>query len=716
MASAQTPTEPCAIVSSAWAAQIAATATPTVKASVAHDCLNSVPINKAGALRYIESMKPYIEWQSDTVFKKHPPASYFYPPHDIWGAIEEIKANIAANKYPNEYAWQQDLYIKVFGPAHDGHFVSYPDVLTNALEWQRPYALVSISDKPDGSAPQIKVYNDVISSPKTASVVKQINGKDAEKFLSDWIFAVSGNQDADAAYNSLFYEKAFEAEISSRGYFQNGGRTRYVYPGSTTSLKFANGTSTKADNVARIKGNWTGVVDGPSYFAKFAPGASGSVSTAAPATPAPVSPPALKAVPGYPAPEIVSSDGVISGYYLKGDGFEDTAVLVALSFSPDSPIEFQQVAQDFFAAAKKDGKKNLVVDVSVNGGGYIFSGYDLFRQLFPDIVQEGLGRWRDGPGFKAVSDVYSANSANFNPDTASADIIYQFESVYNWRYDIDESNKHFTSYKDKFGPQQVLGDKFTNLMQWDFNDPLNTINATFGFGTDITGYRSRANFTRPFAGPENIVIVLDGYCASTCTLFSQFSIHDAGVKTIAMGGRPSKKGLIQGVGGVKGSQSYGYADVLANVQEAIAFTNDSAIIKTLSAYDSYVIDRNQVSSLNVKDEILRSHIKDGTPSQFVAEYSDCRLYWTDAMIKDVSEVWKAAASAAFKGGKCAYGGITAPHSYPTESKRSTAPAPFGRPRLPIPVEPPVKRTTPEPSVSEKFTTMTHANQFMKVID
>ncbi|KAI1736333.1 hypothetical protein F4680DRAFT_264686 [Xylaria scruposa] len=716
LVSAQTPTEPCAIVSSAWAAQIAATATPTVKASVAHDCLNSVPIHKEGALRYIESMKPYIEWQSDTVFKKHPPASYFYPPHDIWGVIEEIKANIAANKYPSEYAWQQDLYIKLFGPAHDGHFVSYPDVLTNALEWQRPYALVSISDKPDGSAPQIKVYNDVISSPKTASVVKQINGKDAEKFLSDWIFAVSGNQDADAAYNSLFYEKAFEAEISSKGYFQNGGRTRYVYPGSTTSLKFANGTSVKADNVARIKGNWTGVVDGASYFAKFAPGASGSVSPAATSTPAPVSPPAAKAVPGYPEPEIVSSDGVISGYYLKGEGFEDTAVLVALSFSPDSPIEFQQVAQDFFAAAKKDGKKNLVVDVSVNGGGYIFSGYDLFRQLFPDIVQEGLGRWREGPGFKAVSDVFSANSANFNPDTAPADIIYQFESTYNWRYDIDESNKHFTSYKDKFGPQQVLGDKFTNLMQWDFNDPLNTINATFGFGTDITGYRSRANFTRPFAGPENIVIVLDGYCASTCTLFSQFSIHDAGVKTIAMGGRPSRKGLIQGVGGVKGSQSYGYADVLANVQEAIAFTNDSAIIKTLSAYDSYVIDRNQVSSLNVKDEILRSHIKDGTPSQFVAEYSDCRLWWTEAMIKDVSEVWKAAASAAFKGGKCAYGGITAPHSYPSESKRSTAPAPFGRPRLPIPVTPPVKRTTSERSVSEKFTTMTHANQFMKVID
>ncbi|KAI0468926.1 hypothetical protein F4859DRAFT_505856 [Xylaria cf. heliscus] len=721
MASAATPTEPCALVSSAWAAQIAATATPTVEATIAHDCLNSVPIHKEGALRYIESTKPYIEWQSDTVFKKHPPADYFYPPHDIWGVLEELKADITANKYASEYAWQQDLYVKLFGPAHDGHFVSYPDVLTNALEWQRPFALVSVSDKPDGSVPEIKVYSDVISSPDTASVVKEINGQDAEKFLSEWIFAVSGNQDADAAYNSLFYEKAYEAEISSRGYFQNGGRTRYVYPGSTTSLKFANGTTVKHNNLARIKGDWTNVVDGPSYFAKFAPGASASLSPAATATPTPTPAPkpAVKAVPGYPEPQIVSSDGIISGYYLEGEGFEDTAVLVALSFAPDSPSEFQKVAQDFFAAAKKDGKKNLVVDVSVNGGGYIFSGYDLFRQLFPDIVQEGLGRWRENPGFNAVSKVFSANSANFNPDTAPADTIYQFESVYNWRYDIDESNEHFTSYEDKFAPHEFIGDKFTDVMQWDFNDPLNTINDTFGFGTDITGYRSRANFTRPFVGPENIVILLDGYCASTCTLFSQFMVHDAGVKTIAMGGRPSKKGLIQGVGGVKGSQSYGYADVLANVQEAKTSTNDSEIIKTLDAYDTYVINRNQVSSLNVKDEILRSHLEDGTPAQFVAEYSDCRLWWTEAMLKDVSEVWKAAASAAFKGGKCAYGNIPAPPSKPScpsKSKRSTAPAPFGRPRLPIPVTPPAKRTTPKRSLGEKFTAMTFANQFMKVID
>ncbi|KAI1824982.1 hypothetical protein F4861DRAFT_217988 [Xylaria intraflava] len=710
---AQTPTEPCAIVSSAWAEQISATSMPTVAAKIAHDCLNSVPIDKEGALRYIESMEPYIEWQSDVAFLKNPPKDYFYPPHDVWAVIKDLKADIAADKYQSEYAWQQDLYVKLFGPAHDGHFVSYPDVLANAIQWVRPYALVSISDKPDGSVPEIKVYTDVISSPDTASVVTKINGEDAETFLQNWIFAVSGNQDADAAYNSLFYEKAYAAGAASNGYFQNGGRVKYVYPGENTTLAFANGTAVNQENLALLEGNWTGVVDGPSFFTRFAPGASGS-NTAANAPAAPSAPPVRLAVPGYPKPVISSSDGVISGYYLTGEGLEDTAVLVALSFSPIDPVEFQHVAQDFFASAKKAGKKNLVVDVSANGGGYILSGYDLFRQLFPDILQEGLGRWRGGPGFKAVSEVYSANSANFNPDTASQETILQYESVYNWRFDINETYEHFTSYEDKFGPQEFLGDNFTNLIQWDLNDPLSTSNTTYGFGTDITGYGSRANFTRPFAGPENIVLVLDGYCASTCSLFSQFLIHDAKVKTIALGGRPSKEGLIQGVGGVKGSQSYEYENVYADVYEALASTNDSAINETLSVYNTYVFGRNQVSSLNVKDEILRSHIEDGVPAQFVAEYSDCRLWWTEAMIKDVSAVWEAAATAAFKGGKCAYGGIAAP-GYPSNSKVTTRrPSPFDKPRFPLPASRPSSPT--ERTVPSRQHARTFANQYMKVVD
>lgn len=223
-----TATEPCAIVSASWSSQIRATATPTVEASIAYECLNSVPIDKDGALKFVDELAPYVEWQSDTAFKKNPPADYGYPPTDLWATIASVKADIEADKYPNEYAWQADLYVKLFGPAHDGHFVVYPDALSAAVEWQRPFALVSISEEgPDGSAPVIKVYDDVVSGVETASAVKLINGQDAATFVGDWINQASGNQDVDAAYNSMFFEKAFVAENKNQGYFQTGGRVRY---------------------------------------------------------------------------------------------------------------------------------------------------------------------------------------------------------------------------------------------------------------------------------------------------------------------------------------------------------------------------------------------------------------------------------------------------------------------------------------------------------
>ncbi|KAI1212581.1 uncharacterized protein F4807DRAFT_341782 [Annulohypoxylon truncatum] len=722
---APTATEPCAIVSSTWSAQIGATATPIVEASIAYECLNSVPIDKEGALKFIDELKPYIEWQSDTAFKKNPPADYGYPPTDLWASIDEVEEALNADKYANEYAWQADLYVKLFGPAHDGHFVVYMDALSAAVEWQRPYALVSISEEgPDGSAPVIKIYDDIVNGVENPSTVKLINGVDAATFIEDWINQAGGNQDLDAAYNSMFFEKAFLAENKNLGYFQTGGRVRYIYPGNSTSFTFENGTVLDLPNQARLKGNWRTVVDGPSFFAEFCPGASTSSSATTESKTTETASGAIDAeaagvpVSGYPSPVIVSSDSSISGYFINQTGFEDVAVLAMLSFSPSDPVEFQQVAQDFYAAAVQAGKTKLVVDVQANGGGYIFLGYDGFRQLFPDIVQEGLGRWRQHEGFAAVSKVFSDVSADFNPDTASADVIEAYESVFNWRYDLNITDGNFVSYDDKFAPHTFLGDNFTNLMQWNFSDPLSTSNSTFGFGTDITGYGTRANFTRPFGGPENIVLLLDGYCASTCTLFSEFLRSNAGVKSIAMGGRPSKEGLIQGVGGVKGSQSYGFDDVYAQAQAALGFTNDTDVAATLNTYTEYVVDRSTAASLNVKDQILAGDVADGVPAQYVVEESDCRLWWTAPMVTDITELWKAAATAAFKGGKCAYGAIDYPTSNATTARRAASvPASVGKPRRTLPktgtaAAPPTTKKRDAVQKSAAFM----ANQFMKAID
>lgn len=59
-------TEPCARVSSEWAAQKQANASATVvvDGQLAYDCLNSVPLHGDEAVRLVRSIEPFLQWQT----------------------------------------------------------------------------------------------------------------------------------------------------------------------------------------------------------------------------------------------------------------------------------------------------------------------------------------------------------------------------------------------------------------------------------------------------------------------------------------------------------------------------------------------------------------------------------------------------------------------------------------------------------------------------
>jgi hypothetical protein len=321
----------------------------------------------------------------------------------------------------------------------------------------------------------------------------------------------------------------------------------------TTTIGFHNGTTRTYNTVANVIGNFTGVKDSQTMYEVFCnPSPS---TTTSPLTPAATSTP--QPAPGYPEPVVISSDSIVSGYFLNSTGNEDVAVLSMLTFEPKVPAEFQSVVQTFLAQAKAAGKQKLVIDLSANGGGYILQGYDTFRQHFPHIVQDGYTRYRRTNTLVQMAEQYArVIPTPFSPDTASDDIISMYESTPNYRYDYNLNDTQFQSVGEKFGPHEYNGDQFTSIIRWNLNDPLTTTNATYGMGMEITGYGSRQNFTQPFQA-EDIILLYDGYCASTCTLFSEFLRTQAGVKSIAIGGRPSS-GPMQGVGGVKGANNDGF--------------------------------------------------------------------------------------------------------------------------------------------------------------
>ncbi|KAL1633608.1 hypothetical protein SLS56_002756 [Neofusicoccum ribis] len=687
---------PCSIVSSIVNNGGQATSTPTVPAGLAYDCLKSATLNKTAAIELIDSMKPYLVWQSTQAYLKDPPAEYaekVQPAVDIVGGLDEIAAKVNSDAFNGEYEFGWALYTLIQS-AHDGHLSYIPDSVGAIFTWGRPISIVSVSE--DGQKlPAPFVYQDILAasfpnSTYTPSAIVKIDDQDAATFLEE-LSQHGSLQDRDALYNNVMYELAqiqLGSTGSTTGMFSGGGRGRYVYPGPTTKLDFANGTTKTFENFARALVSFRGVENGTALSDKYFQYDSGSASASAmamavdakdksriqasnmnadgPKDDEPVndmnvhmavadatsSATVSRATPapGYPTPVIYQRNNLIAGYYLEGDDHSDTAVLTVPSFVSSSfaELEFQRVGTQFIQQAKADGKTKLIIDLSANGGGTILQGYDLFKQLFPSLLPYGGTRFRAHETFDLIGQKFSFLAEDFPRDPeivqqnyTMADIV---SSVFNYRTDSTEDYKPFTSWAEKFGPHENHGDNFTSTIRWNMSDPLNILNSG---GIEITGYGNRSNFTEQPFESANIVILYDGYCASTCAIFSELMRQQGNVSTIALGGRP-QYGAIQAVGGVKGFNNFNWAAIQQWVYEAYQNANPDEQAKYNESYQtnyaSYVpFNRAALDpNVNVRDG-LRQGDETGTPLQFTYEEADCRLFYTAEMTLDVTAIWKAAA-------------------------------------------------------------------------
>ena len=585
---------------------------------------------------------------------KNPPADWPYPPHDLKAELAKVKDKVKNKKYANEYDFEVELFEKVFAPAHSGHLIFYPDLMVNPWYWSRTVSLVSVSK--DGSAlPEIYFRDDILNDVPNASRLAKIDGVDAQKFVQDLVYRTA-SQDPDAGYNAMFYNKAqVAAHISNGGYFAQGGRANNIYPGENTTYTFENGTEITVDNVALLRyPDYTGASNNYYFMNRY----SGTGYRAQPQVKIP------NEDPGYPTAVVATQDGTLAGYYLEGDGVEDVAVLSVLSFSPKSVVEYQAVAETFLADAVRDGKKRLIVDLSANNGGYILSGYDLFRQLFPQTEQVGLTRFRNNKIQDAAIRVNKKIVPNpFDPDKGNFEQVRAFEKSWDYRHDLDQNGKKFNSSAQKFGGHMFQATNYTSLVSWDLNDPYLTTKGPVAFGTEITGYGNRTNFTQPFSA-ENIIMLTDGFCASTCFLFSDFMKNQGHVKSIAVGGLPNTKPM-QAVGGIKGGELSTWADLYTKVYQDVFYmwqTQDMNDPDYVYLKDTWLDHREYIgytatAGVNIRDVIQEGHVKDGKAAQFVREDADCRLFYTKDMIKDVTSVWKKAVGVTWEGDKCIQGGF-----------------------------------------------------------
>ncbi|KAM0330161.1 hypothetical protein ACHAQA_004334 [Verticillium albo-atrum] len=639
------------------------TAVPTVAAQLAFDCLQSVPNKPAQAQQLITSLQAYVQWQSTLPWLKNPPPTYMLPPADIEGGLAGIGQTAAAGGYGSEYNFQVAI-LEMFASAHDGHFNYRGDVF-KAFAFVNGLASDIVSVSRDGKEVP-RLYHQRMMANSTPGnfppAIVRINGVDAAKLIEETNLRFSGFQDKDSQWNSMFptYASPDAALTISAS---------LAFQGASLTLTYENGQERTEPSWALVRGsaNLTGIRNGEDFYERFCNPDSPQrqrptqpPNQQPPPQQPPQQPPAQPnrpPLPGYPAPVVRDSGSdTTSGYFLQGPGLDSTAVLAVSSFAPGGDIDtldyltnFQDTVSAFLAQCSQQNKNRLVIDLSANGGGLVVAGFELFAQLFPDAPRFQATNLRLADSVVALARGVDALPAQFQPtDENQRDALIQLATsavVGNFVPGevLTPAGDGFPDVNALLGPVSQNGDLFTAFQQ----SPLNQVTASF----NLTGVGNRANPPAAVFRPEDVVILTDGTCGSTCTLFAYFAILGLGVKTVAMGGRPVT-GPMQAVAGVEGAQVFFFNDMQADAASVLALSPpevrrqlESGELGELAK--GYAIRRSatpaSAGAVNGKNSFMPGDAQ--TPLQFLWQPASCRVYYTAEMQARAEGAWRVAAEA-----------------------------------------------------------------------
>lgn len=641
-----------------------------------------MPLDVRGNKKQLQGVKTLSDFQSTLDILINPIEGYPYPGVDIIGGLDELSDRLDDGSYNNEYDFQIDLF-KLIQSARDQHYNYNPDITSSIFGFSRSISLLSLS-KDGTELPQIYSYLDLpalTSSNRTnytASPIAKINGQPAEDHIRGYADANGAAQDPDANFNTALFNVPW-AQVA------NAFATSTFYQGNETVYTFQNGTTRHEPNYAVTLSDFTGVKDGATFFAKFCagdapplltaanatnmtssvyPSASASASLVPVTTNVPFSAvPSQTAFPapnGYPSSWITTPDYRVSCYFPASQ--PDLTVLSIPDFHPDTAqgqLDFTNAVRACLATAQSKTKKRLIIDLRGNGGGVVFLAYDLFKQLFPSKTPYGATNFRAFPLFNDVGEIITEEYEDVSPfNRTRADFVNGYSSIFNANEGLDARLDDYDSWAEFYGPVAgPEGAEFTHLLRYNLSDAYQLS------GSTVSGYGNLTDITpAQVFDADNIVLLQDGICASTCAVFAEFMKAQGHVQQIVMGGQ-AQKGPMQAVGGVKGANVYG-ADYLSElVQEAYKVAPPARRDELEAEYAAEIetfpyamqrVARDPTTGESGARVNVRNNIRLGdenlTPLQFVYEAADCRLWYTAGMIVDQGEVWEAAYQARWGGG------------------------------------------------------------------
>ncbi|OAA63794.1 peptidase S41 family protein [Cordyceps fumosorosea ARSEF 2679] len=647
---ANAETDPCAMISQAFeAANKNKTSEDAIildlRPSVGTACLKSVPVATEQNLALLDYLSPYIDYQSTLEILKNPPEEYLLPGVDIMGGIDAMRKKLQGNGYESQFEVMTDLR-SLFVAANDNHFGYTPGLFNAFRQVREDFEFVSISS--DGrELPEIFAVQDVFpegNATFTPSPIETIDGVDVYEFLENDVLRVEqGHQDPDARLNAAFGSiPGFAAGVDP-----SARLAIFEIPDNYT-IVHKNGTSRTVVNslITLPTIDLCGIRSGDEFRERFEvppltppPPPPGQEDEDRKNKKKPPPPEPEQTVPGYPPPVAKHSANTVASYMLDDPALANTTVISFLAFvalNSDDPLgedfdlngfvrEFGDVMDQTAAAAREQGRQNLIIDMSANGGGSLdladfayttffpgapFDAFDRYRMSggveltgrfldFPDaselLVGPGApGFGPDGGDIETAEAFFEAPQINGQNVTAafhrSTAVPYLTEpDVFLRGYEPkgrggggnDNNNNNNNNNKNNKNQRQrrsrsrsSVGGRRNHINQLrnrknnknnskSNNNNDNSNNNNNGGGGGDGGQQA------PPWKPENMVILTDGTCASACTIFTGLMVRNFGIRTVALGGRPLNKPM-QAIGGVRGSEILNNGDIKGLMSEFAA--------------------------------------------------------------------------------------------------------------------------------------------------
>ena len=502
------------------------------------------------------------------------------------------------------------------------------------------------------------------------SAITKINGTDAIEYLSHFAALNSrGTLEPHADWNTLMDSPVLDVLQQTSTW--DGAAT--FYPGDQFSYDFENGTSLDDEWLAvYYSTGGTGPLEtGGDFYNFFVLGFypasyeppntttaddSSDVSNNDPIT-------SLNyytiAYPDTPDvyQENLTTDGFVTGYFFPSSSL---AVLSIPTFYADEAAigSFSNTVQSFLTQSKTKGLQKILIDLQQNSGGDIILAYNTFKQFFPSIDPFAGSAMRNHPLADTMGEIITAYYDSL--DTTDED--YLVAAIEEWTATSRLNaltGQNFSSWEEFFGPNP-------DAIDLTFAERLNTDSYLFDYaalgseeppeplfrdtGPDVYAASDIVIVCFPKSpnGGRRPILLLctdrlmpqlsDALCSSACSLFMEMMRHDAGVKNVVIGGRPSY-GPMQTPSGSRGARYYDVTELDTDIDNAMAIQNSTDNLP--NRYDQSIFINS--GGVSLREQVIRGN--ENTPLSMQYEAAECRIFLTPSTFNNFTNLWQYAADA-----------------------------------------------------------------------